>query len=57
MMDSNVAQHKTQSTVPVFITLLSETLVPQPLNKSTGLGKVFILCLNCLSTSTKAHSL
>lgn len=42
MMDSNLEQHKTQSTVSVFITLLSETPVLQPLNKSLGLEKVFI---------------
>lgn len=55
-MHSNSEQHKTQSTVSVFTTLLSETPVPQPLNKNLGLKKVFILCLNCLGTSTKVPS-
>lgn len=57
MMDSNLEQHETQSTVSVFITLLSETPVLQHLNKSLGLEKVFILCWNCLGTSVKVPSL
>lgn len=61
MTDANLEQYKAQSTASVFITLLSETPVPQPLNKNLGLGKVFssnkIFILNCLGTSTKVPSL